>query len=534
MPRSKRRSKLNTKFLLGFVVFAMALSIAVCVVGYTEITDLYTEAFTQDALTAAHMAARLVDGDAAQRYLETKTKDAAYEETMERISLVKEALNLKYVYVFYPGEDGYHYVFDAPADYDTVPVYELGDVQPYELTTNHIRRLISEGGETPELLVTRSSEGYVGTVFVAINDSTGKPAALVGVDVSMDRLEQKRWQYVRSSILWSVLVVVVMVAIYLSYLQRRLVQPIRKLTVGVDGYLQAEQRPDSIAVDIRTNDEVQTLSEAFTHMTHDLNHYIDNLQNVTAEKERIQTELDVATEIQMSILPRIFPPFPECKDFQIYATIDPAKEVGGDFYDFFRLDDHRLCVVVGDVSGKGVPAALFMMIAKTLIKTEAQQCSSLAEVFAAVNRQMAENNERSMFVTALLAVLDTDAHTLTYVNAGHNPPLVCRADGSYEWLQMRRSLPLAAMPNMHCREESIPFDNGDVIFLYTDGVTEALNPSQELYGELRLQEALNQAPRLPEAMIAHVTASLSAYVSGAAQADDITMVSLLFTPTERG
>ena len=242
---------------------------------------------------------------------------------------------------------------------------------------------------------------------------------------------------------------------------------------------------------------------------------------------KTQAELNVARNIQRDMLPCIFPAFPERNEFDIYATMEPAKEVGGDFYDFFLVDDRHLAIVISDVSGKGVPAALFMVIAKTLIKNQTQPGIPLGEVFTRVNDQLCENNGESMFVTSFMGVLDLDTRELTFVNAGHNPPLLRQGDEGFTFLKTKPGFVLAGLEGMVYHEESIQLHAGDRIFLYTDGVTEAINSSTELYGDDRLVEALNKSPSLsPEQMLAAVKTSMDAFTAGAEQFDDITMLGL--------
>lgn len=249
----------------------------------------------------------------------------------------------------------------------------------------------------------------------------------------------------------------------------------------------------------------------------------------SSEKQQIASELSVATHIQTSMLPRIFPAFPAQKEFDIYAIMNPAKEVGGDFYDFFLVDEDHLAVVVADVSGKGVPAALFMVIAKTLIKDHAQHGTPPDVVFTEVNRLLCETNDEGMFVTAWMGVLELSTGHLTYVNAGHNPPLLRRAGGGYDYLRTRRGLVLAGLEETHYRSCSLDMAPGDALFLYTDGVTEATNAEQQLYGEERLAAALNaNRDCAPEALLSAVRADVEAFVGEAPQFDDITVLSLCY------
>jgi sigma-B regulation protein RsbU (phosphoserine phosphatase) len=278
---------------------------------------------------------------------------------------------------------------------------------------------------------------------------------------------------------------------------------------------------------IKTGDEIEELSQSFEHMTVELKEYIENLNRVTAEKERIGAELNVATKIQASMLPRIFPPFPDRDEFDLYGSMLPAKEVGGDFYDFFLVDKDTLAVLIADVSGKGVPAALFMVIAKTLIKNNAQYGLGPKEVFEKVNDLLCADNEEGMFVTAFMGYLDIPTGKFTCVNAGHNPPLIKRG-GVFDWLKVKRGLVLAGMAGMRYKEEETKFEPGDMLYLYTDGVTEAVNPEEELFSEARLLAAAaahRETQNLRE-FTASIKQEIDAFAREAEQADDITMLAL--------
>lgn len=255
----------------------------------------------------------------------------------------------------------------------------------------------------------------------------------------------------------------------------------------------------------------------------------------STDKQQIASELSVATHIQTSMLPRIFPAFPAQKEFDIYAMTNPAKEVGGDFYDFFLVDDDHLAVVVADVSGKGIPAALFMVIAKTLIKDHAQRGTSPDVVFTEVNRLLCEANDEGMFVTAWLGVLELSTGHLSYVNAGHNPPLLRRAGGGYDYLRTRSGFVLAGVEETRYRSCSLELAPGDALFLYTDGVTEATDAEKQLYGEERLAAALNShKDYAPKELLSAVRDDVEAFVGQAPQFDDITVLSLCYYGQTQG
>ena len=274
----------------------------------------------------------------------------------------------------------------------------------------------------------------------------------------------------------------------------------------------------------RSGDEVQLLAESFCRLTKRLRLYVDDVIRTTAEKERMGTELSVATNIQANMLPSIYPPFPERTEFEIFALMTPAKEVGGDFYDFFMVDKRHLAVVVADVSGKGVPAALFMVIGKTLIKDHTISSIDLGSVFTEVNNILFSANGDGMFITAFEGVLDLYSGEFRYVNAGHEPPFISH-DGVFVEKELDAGFVLAGMPGMKYQCGSLFLNPGDKFFQYTDGVTEATNAHEKLYGMKRLENILNKSvDKIPCDVIRAVKEDVDAFVGDAPQFDDITML----------
>lgn len=277
----------------------------------------------------------------------------------------------------------------------------------------------------------------------------------------------------------------------------------------------------NVTVDVRTNEEFASLSD-------DINQTVSTLKRYIAEAAaRIDKELEFAKEIQYSALPSVFPPYPNRKDFEIYAQMIAAKEVGGDFYDFYMLGDSTLAFLIADVSGKGIPAAMFMMQAKTIIKDLAESGLELSEVFATANKKLCENNDTGMFVTAWMGILDLKTGLLKFVNAGHNPPLIRQADGEFAYLKARSGMVLAGMDGVKYKTNELCLSPGDTIFLYTDGVTEATNDKNELYGEERLLSLANKnITKTPQQLIAAVKDDVDVFVGDAPQFDDITMLAV--------
>ena len=280
-------------------------------------------------------------------------------------------------------------------------------------------------------------------------------------------------------------------------------------------------------VDVRSHQEFAALSD-------DINSTVDTLKRYISDAEaRIDAELSFAKAIQHSALPSVFPPYPNRTEFAIWACMDTAKEVGGDFYDFYFVDEDTLAFLIADVSGKGIPAAMFMMQAKTLLKSYAESGMGVAEVLTQANNKLCEGNEADMFVTVWMGYLNTKTGEVTYANAGHNPPFIRHGDGSVEMVKSRPDLVLAGMEDIRYRTNTVQLKPGDLLYLYTDGVTEATDVANNLYGEARLEAVLQQKNVGDvETVCRQVKENVDSFVGDAPQFDDITMLALKYTPAE--
>ena len=389
------------------------------------------------------------------------------------------------------------------------------------------------GAEVEPIIQRDEGFGWLMTAMTPVLHQDGSMAGYVMADISMTEVMNTRQTFLIALAALMAVLTAGFIVLFLLILRRQVLRPLELLTQATGDFIQNNEETLSQGTaaanvpEIRTGDELEQLADAFRRMEEDMITYIRSLMTITAEKERIGAELNVATQIQADMLPRLFPAFPERPEFDIYATMDPAKEVGGDFYDFFLVDDDHLAVVAADVSGKGVPAALFMVIAKTLIKNHAQNRERPGDVFTNANVQLCEGNDAGLFVTAWMGVLELSTGEFVYVNAGHNPPLLKRAGGSFEWLKSRPGFVLAGMEGVRYRENRLTLEAGDRLFLYTDGVTEATNSGLELFGEARLQAALNERRELPvKALLTELKSCLDKFVGEAEQFDDITMLGL--------
>lgn len=314
---------------------------------------------------------------------------------------------------------------------------------------------------------------------------------------------------------------VIFIMIYVL-VRRIIVQNLNLVNESLDRITQGNLNEQ---VNVRASAEFVSLSNDINTTVSSLKHYIQLAEN------RINAELAFAKEIQHSAIPNVFPPFPDHNEFELYATMDTAKEVGGDFYDFFMIDPTHLALVVADVSGKGIPAALFMMKSKTLIKSLAESGKSPADVFKKANEQLCEGNDAEMFVTAWMGIIDLKTKLMTCVNAGHEYPIIRHQNGNYELFKDTHGFVLAGMEGVKYKEYTIQYQPGDALFVYTDGVTEATDANKELFGTDRLLAALNNKEnKTPEKMLESVKTSIDTFVGEESQFDDITMLGFKLNP----
>lgn len=309
---------------------------------------------------------------------------------------------------------------------------------------------------------------------------------------------------------------------------RRLVRPLEKFSESAREI--ATGRFDVHIPDVHSNDEMKDLHDSLVYMQSSLSKYVAELKETTAHKERIESELSIAREIQMGMIPKIFPPYPDRHDVDLHAILRPAKEVGGDLYDFY-MDGNSLYFLIGDVSGKGIPASLFMAITRSLFRTLSQHVLSPAKIVTEMNNSIADNNESNMFVTLIVGILDLETGTLKVCNAGHNPPILIRPDGQVSFLEFKTQIFVGVIDDFNYVDEEITLEKGTKLFLYTDGVTEAENQAKELYDESKLLETLTaQAASNVRATVNAVVDSISNHVDGAEASDDLTILIIQYEP----
>ena len=550
--KQKRRQSVSHRVNGLLLILVLAIAGGLIAIAYWANTSQVDEFYRVETVETAATVSSLLNGDrigALRDFLSTpeyqeirnRAEEAEDEQMIEdclaengwleevqslrkTMSRLRELQDAKYIYMLHMPADRHESMYVLDPD---EPLWIMGlveaDAEGFERKTDN---------ERIEPTVSLTDFGWLSSGYEPVLNSAGEAVACVGVDIDMTKVMRDRNAFLIRLLTYAIILGLTASVLVMYLMSRTVTKPISMLSKAVGEFGSHGGKitsGDVINLPIHTRDEIGLLYQETREMEIRLIDYMDNLATVTAEKERIGAELNVATQIQADMLPRIFPPFPGRKELDLYASMNPAREVGGDFYDFFLIDENHLGLVMADVSGKGVPAALFMVIAKTLIKNRAQMGGGPAEILSYVNEQLCEGNDAELFVTVWFAILDMTTGKGLAANAGHEHPALRRAGGEYELVIYRHSPAVATMKGMRFREHEFELHPGDSLFVYTDGVAEATNAHDELFGNERMLEALNEDPdATPEKLLPTVRKHIDRFVGDAPQFDDITMLGLLY------
>ena len=538
---NRLRYSLVFRILSGIVVLLVLLSVFIGTIGYQGFTSALLDQYADGAFRTAESAAELVNADHIPRFIESEGKSSEYQAAYFSMDRLCNSQGVTFIYVIQPDLTDYGHITFIFSTINHDSPYSLYDFGFVRATTNDdyrekYRRLYEEGSER-ELVI--RDQGYIQTdphitAMIPLKGADGRTKAILCVQRQMDVLDAARRLYIRNLILSLGAVVLMTILVYGAYIYRSLLFPIQAITEEAERFAEESIPSGNKLTDmIRNRDEIGTLAGSVDRMEEQLCSYMENLTRITAEKERISAELNVARKIQAGMLPQLFPPFPDKTSIDLYAMMHPAREVGGDFYDFFLVDDEHLALVIADVSGKGIPGALFMMISDILIRSEVKPGITPATVLTRVNERICRNNRAEMFVTVWLGILELSTGKMQASNAGHEYPAIRRAGGSYELFKDMHGLVLGGLDDMVYRDYELKLEKGDSIFVYTDGVTEATDADSRLFGTGRLLDSLNrdQDAGVKE-VLDEVLTGIRSFVKDAPQFDDITMMCLYYKGTD--
>ncbi len=545
---------IRQKIALISVVCMFILTFIIASIGYVQYNENVTATYVRYAEMVIESANYVFEDYKLGDMIVNRKQGEGYDEARQDLNRIKNASDVKYLYSIY-FEDlndihSGHYVINAKTTEELEKQKDL----PLEEIYNYLGEECEEDGYTDDVLTTllesiKSGEekifyvesftkeyGHLITCYRNVFDSNGNAVGIIGADIDVNVIKRDLMNYVKIVAAAATVFTLLVLFFFVKFTGAYIITPIINIAKSSAEFvtlMKGQAQPENLVykdVTVRSKDEIRMLAEDIKQMAQGVREYMVNLRSVTAEKERTGAELNVATQIQADMLPRIFPPYPDRTEFDLYASMKPAKEVGGDFYDFFLVDDDHLALVMADVSGKGVPAALFMVIAKTLIKNRTMMdSSSPAEILSDVNDQLCEGNEAELFVTVWMAVIEISTGKGIAANAGHEHPALRHKDGKYEFVIYRHSPAVATMEGLRFREHEFKLEPGDSVFVYTDGVAEATDEHDELFGGERTLAALNREPGAePGRILENVTNGINEFVGEAEQFDDITMLCLKY------
>ncbi len=469
-------------------------------------------------------------GNGAERIAQIRESDE-YSKYLETFTVLRRGMDVDDIFIGAVNGDEIYYILDTDPMEDRR--FSLGDRSGIEdYFSDGVRTAWQTGIPYNGYMIHETDYGSTITAVYPIVYEGGT-IAFVAVESPMRTLQSDVNSYIFTVLIIVCIISVILFVLTALILVNLLIRPIKTISHEAAYFVDNKNEISENLKKIKNHDEIQVLAESVLKMEIGINEYISNLTKVTAEKERIGAELNVAAKIQADMLPRIFPAFPERKEFDLYASMNPAKEVGGDFYDFFMIDDDHIGLVIADVSGKGVPASLFMVIAKTLIKNRALLGGSPSEVLLYANDQLGEGNEAELFVTVWFAIIEISTGKGIAANAGHEHPALRKKDGAFELVKYRHSPAVATMPGINFKEHEFKLDPGDSLYVYTDGVTEATRSDNVLFGTDRMIASLNKDPEAdPKTMLETVRDDIDEFVGDAPQFDDITMLGFKYMGSE--
>lgn len=523
---------LSFRIISRNVLILLTFSVIVSAIGYALFTDSLTRSYNDFAFQTAETAASVVNGDRIGEYLASGGHDQEYQEELEQLQLLCETQGVTLIYVIAVDQSDYNSfqsVFNVPSADSGYTAWEIGfrrnttneeyrsiyqNIYEHGLQRGTIYRLKNLGGKDPHI-----------TSLIPVRASDNSVSAILCVQRPMKELTIGRYRYLRE-----VAAVVLVLSIFVSigtaiYLKRQFVKPVRQLALEAERFANENSRNYEVNLSqLSTISELHALATSIEKMEEDTIRNMENIRQMTVEREKGRAELSLAAQIQKDAIPSNFP---NDERFLLYGSMTPAKAVGGDFYDFFLIDHDHLGLVIADVSDKGIPAALFMMISKIVIHNFAIMGASPKEVLEKANQMIVQHNQSSMFVTAWFGILTISTGRIIAANAGHEYPMLKKADGKFELFRDPHGLPVGVMEGISYKEYTFQLDHGGTLFLYTDGLAEASDENQKFFGTERILDELNKAPDAdPKTVLLNMKARVDQFARTAPQFDDLTMLAV--------
>lgn len=531
----KLRSSLPFNVISAIVVLLLVFGAVAGALGLINFADGLRREYAVTTFHMADTAATLVNGDHLEDYLKGERTDE-YQSTRENLELFCRKISVSLIYVIQVDRSDYgsfvsvFNLADNSVDNSDYVPWELGYTR--ETTNDEYRqkyRAVCEEGsayETVYRLHTTDGQHPHITTIVPVKNSAGEVCALLCMQRPARELADYGSIYVINIVASIAFISILAGAVATRFLRRKIIQPIQKVSEEATRFAEQNIKGEPLE-DISRYEDFAKLASSIDTMETDIVRYVEEETRIAAEKEKILTELTLAKEIQAQSIPQTFPPFPDRTEFSLYASMTPARGVGGDFYNFIMVDDDHLALLIADVSGKGIPGALCMMVSNMRLLQRTYEGGSPAEILGSVNEWICRNNKTGMFVTVWLGILELSTGKLKAANAGHEYPAIQRKGELFELFKDRHGLVLGGMEGVSYKDYELQLNPGDKLFVYTDGVPEATNRGKKMFGTERMLAALSAEPEAsPEKTLANVSDAVKAFVKEAEQFDDLTMMCL--------
>ena len=529
----KMRSSMSMNILVVIVSLLLLFGIGVCIIGNNSFIGAFKDEYASVTYHMADSAATFVNGDKLSSYLETG-ETAEYKDTAQKLDLCCHKLNVSLIYVIQVDTSDYGSfvsIFNTVNNNVDDSKYTPWELGYQRKTTNEeysqkYRALYEKKSDYETVFRMNPTDGQHPhiTTLVPIVNSSDEVTGLLCVQRPVNEMANAFRPYIMLIVLGVFLMIAVITAFIVLFLKRAVIKPIEKVSDEATRFARENTKSEPLG-DISKYDVILNLARSIDSMETEMVDYVEHLTAVTAERERMGAELSIAATIQKNSLPNLAAAFPDRHEFDVFASMTPAKEVGGDFYNAFFIDDDHLAMVMADVSGKGIPGALFMMVTNILISDRAKMGGTPAEILTFVNNEICQWNRADMFVTVWLGILEVSTGRIIAANAGHDDPAVYRKGRGFAIAKEKHGFVIGGMENMRYRDHEIQLNKGDKLFLYTDGVPEATDANDKMYTIDRMVVALNEHQDCsPRQIIEGIRQSVNEFVGDAPQFDDMTML----------
>ena len=533
--RIRKRTSLATKVIVAIELSLLIFGLSLGAVGLVAFTEAFKNEYASSTLSMARTASSFLEGDKLETYLKGEAEEE-YGRVKRALTAYCFRMNISFLYVIAPSPEDpnpFAVVFSVvnnEADNSKYTEWARGqivDLGSESFAAQYDSIYDGASYETVLAYVAQDSEhGHIASL-VPIYDHADDICGILCIQRPMKELTNAVIPYVIITLITIIVLGAIAAFITANYIRKHFVEPVEKISAEASRFA-AESRVAKPLGKVSGINELSELAASMDKLETEMIEYIDTVEATAAEEERLKSELSLAASIQLDAIPSDYPAFPDRKDFDIFGSMTPARGIGGDYYNYILVDDDHLALWIGDVSGKGIPAALFMMKSNLLISEQARNGGSPASILAAVNNELCENNQSGMFVTVWLGILELSSGKLVAANAGHEFPVV-RHEGTFELLKDKHGFVLAGDKDLRYVDYEILLSPGDMVFVYSDGLPEATNISKEMFKMPRVVQAMNDSKGAsPEEVVHFVKAQVDSFVGEADQFDDLTMLCLQY------